>query len=430
MGKLKLFGCVLAATFLLAPNTLIPLRPTPIRGSARAKPSTALLQKPDEKKGPAGTTIPAGEAFTLHSNILGEDRRVYVALPSSYSRGVQAYPVLYLTDAQWNFGHTRTTAEFLARNVIIPEMIVVGVTDPDRTHDLYATRADFKQGSRTILFPTSGNADQFLEFIEKELVSWTETNYRTIPLRILAGHSAGGNFALHAMRTKPGLFQAIIAASPWLVWDDRKELNALVSFFASAKVPLRTLFFSYAGEGAEMKADIDTLSGALRSRNIPTLRWKSAAYPTETHDSTGIKSYYDALRMIFDGWDYPRDPQTNMLRGSLNDLKAHYHKLGEQLGVDLLPPEQIVNELGYQYLRANTVDEAIPTFRLNTENYPRSANVWDSLGEALEKAGKLDEALANYQRAVVRAEANGDPNLENFRKNVIRLNESLKSKVK
>ena len=139
---------------------------------------------------------------------------------------------------------------------------------------------------------------------------------------------------------------------------------------------------------------------------------------------------HTCARMIFDGWDYPRDPQTNMLRGSLNDLKAHYHKLGEQLGVDLLPPEQIVNELGYQYLRANTVDEAIPTFRLNTENYPRSANVWDSLGEALEKAGNLDEALANYQRAVVRAEANGDPNLENFRKNVIRLSELLKSKVK
>ena len=157
-----------------------------------------------------------------------------------------------------------------------------------------------------------------------------------------------------------------------------------------------------------MKADIDTLSGALRSRNIPTLRWKSAAYPTETHDSTGIKSYYDALRMIFDGWDYPRDPQTKMLRGSLNDLKAHYHKLGEQLGVDLLPPEQIVNELGYQYLRANTV-EAIPTFRLNTENYPRSANVWDSLGEAFEKAGKLDESLANYQKAVVRAERPAQP---------------------
>jgi hypothetical protein len=44
-----------------------------------------------------------------------------------------------------------------------------------------------------------------------------------------------------------------------------------------------------------MKADIDTLANTLRSRNIPTLRSNSAAYPTETHDSVVIKSYYDAL---------------------------------------------------------------------------------------------------------------------------------------
>ena len=66
---------------------------------------------------------------------------------------------------------------------------------------------------------------KFLEFIEKELIPWTEATYRTVPFRMLAGHSAGGNFALHAMRMKPTLFQAIIAASPWLAWDDRRELQ-------------------------------------------------------------------------------------------------------------------------------------------------------------------------------------------------------------
>jgi len=245
---LKFFG-----RFVLATAFLLMCLPYPAHTSARATLGTTLIQKPNEKK--AATTIPAGEAFTLHSNILGEDRTVFVAVPASYSRSVQAYPVLYLTDAQWQFAHTRTTAAFLARNGIIPEMIIIGVTNPDRTHDLYATRADFKQNGRIISFPTSGNADRFLEFFEKELISWTEANYRTIPLRILAGHSAGGNFALHVIRMKPVLFQAIIAASPWLAWDDHKELNALVSFLASANVPLRTLFFTFADEGAEMRAE-------------------------------------------------------------------------------------------------------------------------------------------------------------------------------
>jgi hypothetical protein len=37
--------------------------------------------------------------------------------------------------------------------------------------------------------------------------------------------------------------------------------------------------------------------------------------------------------MIFAGYNYPRDPKTNLLVGSLDDVKSHFAKLGEQLGV-------------------------------------------------------------------------------------------------
>jgi Putative esterase len=94
---------------------------------------------------------------------------------------------------------------FLQRNGLIPEIIVVGVAHSDRTRDLYATKANFKQSGRTIPFPSSGKTDQFLEFLEKEVIPWVESTYRAAPPRILAGHSAGGNFALHAMRMRPGL---------------------------------------------------------------------------------------------------------------------------------------------------------------------------------------------------------------------------------
>jgi hypothetical protein len=110
------------------------------------------------------TVLSAGEQVTLHSKLLAEDRTVFVALPAGYGWSGQKYPVLYLTDGQFNFAHSRASAEFLSRNRMIPEMIIVGVTNPDRTRDLYATRADFKRGGRTIPFPKSGNADQFLEF--------------------------------------------------------------------------------------------------------------------------------------------------------------------------------------------------------------------------------------------------------------------------
>jgi hypothetical protein len=303
----------------------------------------------------------------------------------------------------------------------MPEIIIIGVTNADRTRDLYASRADFKHNGRTIPFPTSGHADRFLEFFEKELIPWAEARYRTVPLRILAGHSAGGNFALHAMRVKPALFQAVIAASPWLAWDDRKELKQLVPFLASSDVRIRTLFFTSADEGPEMNANLKTLARSLRARKDASLRWGSSRYPNETHDSVVIKSYFDALRMIFAGWSYPRDLQSNALKGSLEDVKAHYAKIGEHLGCPLLPPEVIIHELGYQHLRKKESDAALAAFRYNIQIYPESAGAWDSLGDALDSAGNVEEALASYRKAVSLAEAKGDPNVESYRKHVARL---------
>jgi uncharacterized protein len=369
----------------------------------------------------AADPVTCGEPITLQSKILGEERTVFISVPVSYAQGTQRYPVVCLTDAQWQFEQSRSSAVFLARNGLIPEVIIVGVANNDRTRDLYATKADFTRNGRAIPFPTSGNADQFLEFLEQELIPRVESTYRTTPLRILAGHSAGGNFALHTMRVRPGLFQAIVAASPWLAWDDASELKQLVPFLESTEVKTRVLFVTSANEGPEMSANVETLISAVRARKDTSLRWGSAKYPEETHDSTVIKSYYDALRMVFAGWSFPRDIQNNALTGSLDDMKAYYARFGERLGYIQLPPEDVVNELGYQFLGTKAVDQALATFRYNTEMYPQSANALDSLADALERDEKTDDARASCRKAVSLAEAHGDPNVESFRKHAARL---------
>ena len=250
----------------------------------------------------AAQLLPAATSATLHSQVLGEDRTVFIALPESYERGGARYPVVYVTDGNWNFAHTRSSAQLLARNRVIPEVIIVGITHPDRVRDLYATRADFTNNGQTIRFPTSGNADQFLEFVERELIPWVDRSYRTSGFRVLAGHSAGGHFALHAMRVKPDLFQAVIAASPWLAWDAKKELRVLVPFVSSPEIRVRALFLSHASETADMKPDVDALVAALSQRRDSSVRWVAREYADETHDTDVLKSFYDGLRTIFTGY--------------------------------------------------------------------------------------------------------------------------------
>ncbi|RYY54453.1 MAG: class A beta-lactamase-related serine hydrolase [Chitinophagaceae bacterium] len=62
--------------------------------------------------------------------------------------------------------------------------------------------------------------------------------------------------------------------------------------------------------------------------------------------------------------------------------------------------ETTLNEIGYGFLGQNRVDDAICVFEFNTTLFPRSGNVFDSLGEAWYKKANKPKALLNYKRAV------------------------------
>ena len=368
----------------------------------------------------AGTPVVLGERIQLSSKVMSEERTLYVSLPASYARTTRLYPVLYLTDAEAQFEHTSATAQFLARNGFMPEVIVVGVKNTDRTRDL--------SPSHDPKFPTSGGAERSLDFFENELVPFVESGYRTAPFRIFAGHSAGGLFALHSMRVRPGLFQAVIAVSPWLIWDERKELKLLKPFLSGDGVRTRALFFTLGDEGADLKDGLLQLSSALGRSKSKGLRWASATYPDENHGSVVLRSHYAALRTIFDGWALPVDPETERIVGTLDEIRKRYADLSERLGWAVKPPEVAVNRLGYQALGRN-IPLAISFFQYNAATYPDSANVYDSLGEALEKAGALEEALQSYQKAEDLGAKSGDPNAGVFKVNADRVRARLAGKA-
>jgi CubicO group peptidase (beta-lactamase class C family) len=62
--------------------------------------------------------------------------------------------------------------------------------------------------------------------------------------------------------------------------------------------------------------------------------------------------------------------------------------------------ENAFNALGYKFLRANRLDEAIAVFGWAVQLFPQSSNTHDSLGEAYRKAGKLTEAARSYAAAL------------------------------
>lgn len=338
---------------------------------------------------------------------------IVISTPRGYGAGTAAYPVLYLTDAETQLAHTVTTVDFLARNGRIPPLIVVGIMNTDRTRDLTPTRADMMMRGNAAPFPTSGGADKFLAFIETEVIPHVEKHFRVAPFRIFAGHSFGGLFAAHAMLSRPDLFHGIIAVSPTLMWDNELLVGRAQEFFSNRAEFNRTLFLSLGHEPA-LQRGFDQFKKVLSSAGASGFVWAAEQWEDEDHGSVVLKSHYAGLRKVFDGWTLPLDRMTGNFHGSPDDVDAHYRRLSARLGYDVLPPELVVNGLGYQALAQKRVDDALRYLELNITNHRESANAHDSFGEGLEAAGQFERALTEYTRAVELAQKSGDANLATF----------------
>lgn len=62
--------------------------------------------------------------------------------------------------------------------------------------------------------------------------------------------------------------------------------------------------------------------------------------------------------------------------------------------------EDEINGLGYTYLQAGKMAEALAIFKINVDVFPTSFNVYDSFGEALMKDGQKEAAIENYKKSL------------------------------
>ena len=350
--------------------------------------------------------------YKINSANLGEERTILVRVPAAYAGRDEKFPVVYMLDA-----HAPQNAmmsgivEQQAWGGMMPEMIIVGIQNTNRTRDLTPTKLADRAGS--------GGGDKFLDFLEKEVIPLVEKNYRTQPFRVFAGHSLGGLTAVYAALERPDLFNAYIAASPVLHWDNDFVIRRAEELFKQNRDWKKTMFIGLGNEPDYTKG-FNAFQALLKRAKPKNFEYEFQEYPKENHGSVVLPVYYAGLRKVFEGWTPP-------VAGSFADLENHYRRLSERFGYEIKVPEALMNQIGYQHLRANRLDEALSAFRKNVENYPNSANVYDSLAEALEKTGQLKQAAENYEKAFKRAEANGEAQLaQSARTNFERISAKLK----
>jgi len=112
--------------------------------------------------------------------------------------------------------------------------------------------------------------------------------------------------------------------------------------------------------------------------------------------------------------------------GGLKAVDAHYKELSERFGYPIPVPENFINDMGYQFIFNDKLEDAIAVFKANVERYPQSANVYDSLAEVYEKQGRLDLAEPLYDKARTVGQQNNDPNAAIYKANYERVHAKLK----
>lgn len=93
-------------------------------------------------------------------------------------------------------------------------------------------------------------------------------------------------------------------------------------------------------------------------------------------------------------------PREYLVKGDFDKALKGYRKLMKDNPNDYPVLEETINREGYNFLQDGDTDFALRLFKLNTELYPKSANVYDSYADALKAKGDKKEAIANYKKAL------------------------------
>ena len=365
--------------------------------------------------------IVIGKTDSIQSKILGEQRKIWVHVPDGSAN--QKYPVVYLLDGDGHFSSVVGMIQQLSSingNTMCPKMIVVGIPNTDRTRDLTPTHIDADPAMMmdSAFAKTSGGGENFIAFMEKELMPYIEAKYPTAPYKMLIGHSFGGLTVMQTFTHHTDLFNSYICIDPSMWWDKEKLLKQTQQALAEKKFEGKSLYLGIANtmeEGMDInKVQKDTseetrhirsilkLQAALEKNNQNGLKYRSKYYPDDTHGSAPLITEYDALRFFFDylPLKFTMKDFTDSTGALANKYQNHYTNLSKKMGYTMKPDEMEINYMGYDFLGRKIYKTAESLFKLNVDNYPESYNVYDSYADYLIAIGDKATAIIQLKKAL------------------------------
>jgi len=324
---------------------------------------------------------------TIKSQFPAQDRLVTVRLPESYYDNPDAsFPVLYVLDGENNTAFTSSAAKFLADGGQIPELIVVGI---------------HSGSTRQVDYVPQAKADQYLDFLEKELVGYIEDNYRVTSYRLLSGHSLGGLLTTYAMTERPGLFQAHFAQSPSIRGE---EIPQSVEHLLTENPTLHGAYFITLGDEPSLEPGFEAMKAVLEETAPTSFQWAADRQLSRSHMQTRMIGIYTGLEQNFaSDWPLPdrllKDIDAAAIRAHMNAVSTKYGVDQENYSVDAM--------IGaVQSLFQNRdINGAVSMAEIFVAEYPENVIAHFFLANGYANSGKPSEALEQVNISIELLEA-------------------------
>ena len=191
----------------------------------------------------------------------------------------------------------------------------------------------------------------------------------------------------------------IVSTMRWITGWSRNPASRFVEYKA-------------AGHGTEMFAVEAGLQPSMLDWFDAHLKAASSTLPAPT-GTAGAKTALDEF------WSAIASPN------GIAKARAIYDDTRKKDRSILLFPESELNLFGYQVLQAGRAKDAIAIFQMNVDEYPTSANTYDSLSDAYLEDGNTAEALRLAEKAI-QALASDKSTPEDFKQ---RIRESAEAKI-
>jgi predicted alpha/beta superfamily hydrolase len=335
----------------------------------------------------------------MESERLGEQRTILVRVPPGFDED-QEYPVVFLTDAEWNFDLVAAYLDYMADNAVFPRLIVTGVVNVNRNRD-FVPREDKH-------FDDTGSADRFLEFVRDEWVPYVSDRYRASDDRVLLGHSFGGVFALHTFFTAADLFDAYIAlgASAWIA--DRVLFEEADAWFDSPENADAFVYMAVGeGDGGPTVPSSRELAELFEKHAPDSLEWTFDITPRADHFKNVVSGMHDAFMALFPAWKFDAELKLIAESEGAAGVDRWFTEKETKLGYRFAPAWFDLGVAAMVMARSGHEEAAQAITRRLREHHPDNAWVAAYSAWVWESSDRPADAALEFERVIEIAERNG-----------------------